>query len=92
MTFCDTCDIHEKLMLCCGKHPVTGDHARLELSDGIVVACPHLTTGGRCSIYGKRPHGCKKFFCENYMTDRSLLRPGENGIIEKFHAIYYRNN
>lgn len=92
MAFCDTCDIHEKLMICCGKYPVTGEYTRLELSDGIVMACPHLTTGGQCSIYGTRPQGCKKFFCENYITKRSLLRPDENGIAERFRAIYGRNS
>ena len=61
----------------------------LELSDGIVMACPHLSTDGRCAIYKTRPQGCKKFFCENYITNRTLARLNENGIAEKFRAIYY---
>ena len=75
MPGCDTCPIEEKLAQCCGRFPITGVRALLVLVGGRrTTACPQLTTGGLCGIYGSRPQGCRDFICDAGATaDRSLI-------------------
>ena len=70
MPKCDSCNITEKLYQCCGRHPLTGEKVQLTLANGmIVVACPHLDSMARCSIYDIRPLGCRQFTCKHQNAD-----------------------
>ena len=65
MPACEICHIIEKLYQCCGRHPITGEQAERELTDGTrVMACPQLDRYARCRIYSTRPPGCRDFYCD----------------------------
>jgi hypothetical protein len=88
MSFCDTCDIHEKLTLCCGRHPETGEQRPLILADGsTVMACPALSPEGRCTIYSHRPYGCVKHFCEQYRIHE--LISNRDFVFERIFSMMY---
>ena len=77
MSFCDECSIEEKLMQCCGKFPMSRERATLAMTGGVTVtACPHLSPGGRCTIYENRPQGCREFFCDAFQTGQRSFTTG----------------
>lgn len=64
---CNHCDIEEKVHVCCGRHPLTGKRAILEISGNTSrLACPNLDEHGSCTIYANRPGPCREFFCERF--------------------------
>jgi Fe-S-cluster containining protein len=78
MSPCETCLIDEKLMLCCGRLPMSGERAPLVIAPGrTVMACPNLNADGRCSIYDARPQGCRIFFCDAYVSEEKSFYNSE---------------
>jgi len=73
VSFCESCDIEEKLLQCCGRYPMTGERTKLSCGGQIVYACRNLSAGGLCTIYENRPQGCREFFCDAYTTGRKTL-------------------
>ena len=75
MSVCETCPMEEKIYVCCARYPNTGEQVTMVLADGTEKkVCPYLGCNGACSIYGSRPDGCMKFYC-----DRFLLEQGKAG-------------
>ncbi|MBU2488383.1 MAG: hypothetical protein KKA60_03235 [Proteobacteria bacterium] len=61
---CEDCPLEEKILVCCGVFPETGESRALPLPDGgEVPACTHLSAGGFCAIYEQRPPGCRRHEC-----------------------------
>lgn len=66
---CKNCDIEEKVHVCCGRYPETGKRAAVQTEKHrVVMACVYLDASGMCTIYNKRPHQCRRFFCERFNT------------------------
>lgn len=70
MASCDDCPFDEKLLLCCPRHPLSGEQKLISVEGKMVRACIHLTEDGRCSIYNERPKGCRDFVCDRISTGR----------------------
>jgi len=71
MNKCLKCEIHAKLICCCGCHPETKEQNKLKLQTGERVnACPNLNSEGLCKIYKSKniPTLCKEFNECSYPT------------------------
>jgi len=67
MDHCDECTIDDKLYICCGRYPETGVSVEINLKSGQkVYACPYLNIAGKCTIYDRRPIGCREYYCSRY--------------------------
>ena len=61
MANCLNCDIHAKIICCCGEHPETREKVKLKIGEEIFDACPYLNKEGLCSIHNSRPEICRDF-------------------------------
>ena len=62
---CGGCPLEEKVLVCCGAFPETGESRVLDLpGGGRVLACPCLSATGACGIYENRPGGCRRQECQ----------------------------
>jgi len=67
MNPCDECSIDDKVYTCCGRYPETGETACMSYKGKKTMqACPYLSDKGACKIYGRRPLGCRTFFCQRF--------------------------
>jgi len=73
MNPCDKCTIDDKVYSCCGRYPETGETVRLNLDNGQkIYACPYLNSSGRCTIYERRPIGCREYYCSLYILNKKI--------------------
>ncbi len=81
MSICEGCEIDEKLLLCCPRFPLTGEQVDYKLPDGGKSrACLYLDADGRCSIYEKRPMGCRMFECDRMSSAKRDMRLNEESL------------
>ncbi len=78
MNPCEECSLEDKTYECCGRFPDTGEVAFLKIDDTRgVYACPYLDINGLCTIYEKRPLGCRDHECSRFIPYKKIGRLGE---------------
>jgi Fe-S-cluster containining protein len=66
---CDNCPFDEKLLLCCPRHPLTGEQKYLLVDGKHMRACIYLDADGLCEKYDERPKGCRDFVCDRFSNE-----------------------
>jgi hypothetical protein len=60
--------------------PIAGDAERERI-------CPLLDRGGRCSIYGDRPLGCRTFYCERATAGEVPPRDALRDLVQRLRTL-----
>ena len=72
MSFCDTCELEEKIYQCCARHPLSFATRTIIDSNGKMhTCCNELDETGTCTDYRNRPDGCRDFICDSFKTDKN---------------------
>ena len=75
MNPCEACALEDKVYECCGRFPETGRSVLLRIGGTAgISACPYLDSGGRCTIYDRRPLACMRHSCSQYDSYHGIDR------------------